>query len=224
MSVGSRFVWGHGLRDLLGLTNAPKWSLHWGVIVGSYYHQLTSSQVFFCHSSITDTVSPSDPPIKRFAQRHIYLGTDAIAARDLGFAMARKGAAGNGIGRTETHLSSGRTSLPTPTSHKRPPSPDYRKCEETRGGSDYPAHKWPCPMSPVRVDSRWDGPPRRRFTPPPAWERDNKDTHPPLLPPRRPEKEREDEKGQGSVLPLVISWFIGQLPPPAAFDSESTHL
>jgi len=224
MSVGSRFVWGHGLRDLLGLTNAPKWSLHWGVIVGSYYHQLTSSQVFFCHSSITDTVSPSDPPIKRFAQRHIYLGTDAIAARDLGFAMARKGAAGNGIGRTETHLSSGRTSLPTPTSHKRPPLPDYRKCEETRGGSDYPAHKWPCPMSPVRVDSRWDGPPRRRFTPPPAWERDNKDTHPPLLPPRRPEKEREDEKGQGSVLPLVISWFIGQLPPPAAFDSESTHL
>ena len=29
-----------------------------------------------------------DPPIKRCAQRHIYLGTDAIAARDLGFARA----------------------------------------------------------------------------------------------------------------------------------------
>jgi len=39
--VGSRFVGGDGLRDLLGLTNAPKWSLHWGVIVGSYCHQLT---------------------------------------------------------------------------------------------------------------------------------------------------------------------------------------
>ncbi|KAF8650367.1 hypothetical protein AX16_005263 [Volvariella volvacea WC 439] len=35
-------------------------------------------------------VYPSDPPIKRFAQRHIYLGTDAIASRDLGFALARK--------------------------------------------------------------------------------------------------------------------------------------
>jgi len=30
-----------------------------------------------------------DPPIKHLVQRHIYLGTDAIAVRDLGFAMAR---------------------------------------------------------------------------------------------------------------------------------------
>ena len=50
-------------------------------------------------------VSPSDPPIKWFAQCHIYLGMDAIAAHDLGFAIARKGAARNGIGRTETQQS-----------------------------------------------------------------------------------------------------------------------
>jgi hypothetical protein len=31
-----------------------------------------------------------DPPIKRFAQRHMYLGTDAITDRDLGFALACK--------------------------------------------------------------------------------------------------------------------------------------
>ena len=34
-----------------------------------------------------------DPPIERFAQRHIYLSIDAIADRDLGFAMARKATA-----------------------------------------------------------------------------------------------------------------------------------
>ena len=28
----------------------------------------------------------------------------------------------------------------------------------------------------------------------PAWERDNKDTHPPLSLPHQPEKEQEDEK------------------------------
>ena len=31
---------------------------------------------------------PADPPIKHFAQRHTYLGTDTIAARDLRFSMA----------------------------------------------------------------------------------------------------------------------------------------
>jgi len=44
------------------------------------------------------------PPIKRLAQRHIYLGMDAIAARDLGFAMARK-ATTSSLGRMETQTS-----------------------------------------------------------------------------------------------------------------------
>jgi len=84
--------------DLKAAQKLEKW-------VAEVYPTGVSSQVFFCHSSITDTVSPSDPPIERFAQHHIYLGMDAIAARDLGFAMARQGAAGNGIGRTETQQS-----------------------------------------------------------------------------------------------------------------------
>jgi hypothetical protein len=63
-----------------------------------------------------------DPPIKRFAQRHIYLGTDAIAQRDLGVALARKestSSAGS-LTRTETQQS---FVFGTPQgSGKRPPS------------------------------------------------------------------------------------------------------
>jgi cleavage stimulation factor subunit 3 len=32
-----------------------------------------------------------DSPIKRLAQRHMHFGTDVIATRDLGFAIARRG-------------------------------------------------------------------------------------------------------------------------------------
>ncbi|KAF8632394.1 hypothetical protein AX17_004835 [Amanita inopinata Kibby_2008] len=87
---------------------------------------------------------PQDPPMKRFAQRHMYLGVDAIASRDLGFAMAKKAgasgasstsgasAAGSGIGgggaplgRTETQqLLMPSTPVSAGTGHKRPSSPD----------------------------------------------------------------------------------------------------
>ncbi|KAM6489260.1 Suppressor of forked protein (Suf) domain containing protein [Amanita muscaria] len=71
-------------------------------------------------------VYPQDPPMKRFAQRHTYLGVDAIASHDLGFAFAKKpgrpsagsvsavsgsqssvsvSAAGAPLGRTETQQS-----------------------------------------------------------------------------------------------------------------------
>jgi len=167
-------------------------------------------------------VYPTDPPIKRFAQRHIYLGTDAIASRDLGFAMARQtGAAGssNSLTRTDTQQSllsnSNHQTGGGNTSHKRPASPDYRKRDD-RPSSDYgSAHKRPRPMSPPIRDrdrERWDGPPRRRAGSP-GWDRDRDRDAPP---PRRIEREREEEKGV--VLPPVISWFVGQLPAPSAFD------
>src|SRR6266545_2628613 len=53
------------------------------------------------HLSCPTNIRSKDPPIKRLAQRHIYLGTDAIADRDLGFAVARR-SGGNSVGRTET--------------------------------------------------------------------------------------------------------------------------
>jgi len=169
-------------------------------------------------------VYPTDPPIKRFAQRHMYLGTDAIAARDLGFAVARQnGTTGSStlIGRTDMQLSllatlnqqTAAVSTINTQSHKRPASPDYRKRDE-RPPVDYgPAYKRPRPMSPAPRDrdrERWEGPPRRRS---PGWDRDRERDGPP---PRRIERDREEEKIV--VLPPVISWFIGQLPASSAFD------
>ncbi|KAF9460965.1 hypothetical protein BDZ94DRAFT_1238063 [Collybia nuda] len=179
-------------------------------------------------------INDLDPPIKLFAQRHMYLGLDAIAARDLGFAMARKVANGSGpMGRSETQqsLASAVASASMPSAinpHKRPSSPDYRKRDERGvgsgggggGGGDYSqGHKRPRALSPaVRDrdrDGRWD-PPRRRFSPPPpAWERENRE-RPPLPPPRI--QEREEEKPRILTVPPVISWFIGELPSAASFD------
>jgi cleavage stimulation factor subunit 3 len=191
---------------------------------------------FFSRTNI-DFINP-DPPIKLFAQRHMYLGLDAIAARDLGFAMARKVANGTGaLGRSETQQSLVSTT-PAINLHKRPSSPDYRKREERSGGSgsgsgggggggDYSqGHKRPRPLSPVvrdrERDGRWDGPPRRRFSPPPppSWERESRD-RPPLPPPRI--QEREEEKPRLPTVPPVISWFIGELPSATSFDGKQCH-
>ncbi|KAG5340689.1 hypothetical protein C0989_000732 [Termitomyces sp. Mn162] len=174
-------------------------------------------------------VYPLDPPIKRFAQRHTHLGTDAIAAQDLGFTLARKasktgaqtlenaiiapsnsGSRGNGGGSGSNN---------NIASHKRAVSPDYRE----RGGGvseDYPqSHKRTRGMSPPpprikRDRNRWDPPPssrRRHSPPPPSWEREGRDGAP--LPPPR-----EKEKPKVASLPNVISWFIGELPTPSSFD------
>ncbi|KAG6856078.1 hypothetical protein H0H87_007608, partial [Tephrocybe sp. NHM501043] len=173
-------------------------------------------------------VYPSDPPIKRFAQRHTYLGTDAIAAQDLGFAMARKSA--QSLGRSDTlqlsnppATSSGSApanpSTNAITNIKRPASPDYRKRDERGGGGDYSqSHKRARGNSPPpRNDRDRDRrepppPPRRRFSPPPqsTWERDRERAP---LPPSR-----EEDKPRPVTVPGVISWFVGQLPAPASFD------
>ena len=95
--------------------------------VGMY---LLSRAFFFADGNHKDT------PIKRLAQRHIYLGTDAIADHDLSVAFARRSSA-NGVGRNETvqsALPSSQASAPTP--QKRAASPDYRKRDDGRAG-DY---------------------------------------------------------------------------------------
>ena len=125
----------------------------------------------------------------------MYLGTDAIADRDLGFAIARR-ATNNSIGRTDTStslLTSSQQAIPAPHGHgagassskqQRGASPDYRKREEGRGGDYSAGHKRARPGSPPPArgpdrdrESRWDGPPsRRRFSPPPpaTWEREER--------------------------------------------------
>ncbi|KAF8999433.1 hypothetical protein BDQ17DRAFT_1361005 [Cyathus striatus] len=177
-------------------------------------------------------VYPSDPPIKLFAQRHIYLGTDAIAARDLGVAMARKSssqssvAASNqgGAARSDTQAN-----MNAAAAVKRPPSPDYptRKRDESRGGEYSQGHKRMRGMSPPRGDrdrDRWDGPGaggRRRYSPPPpppVWEREERERGRGGGGPPPRAGEREEEKPRIPAIPAVISNFIGSLPPPSQFD------
>ena len=171
----------------------------------------------------------------------MYLGIDAIADRDLGFAMARKATATSSLGKSETQqslMSSGPTQ-----GTKRVASPDYRsKREDNRGGSggsaDYnnQGSKRMRPSSPPPRgggdrdrETRWEGPSSRRrpFSPPPptsSWDRDDRPRGREPLPPSRTQ-EREEEKPRQVSIPPVISWFVGDLPAASSFDGEfSTFL
>ncbi|CCM04957.1 uncharacterized protein FIBRA_07154 [Fibroporia radiculosa] len=162
---------------------------------------------------------------ERFAERHKYLGTDVIAARDLGYPTARQnslvGRSNGSFGKTETQQSvvsnppSGTQQIAPSSSTKRAQSPEHRRRDEGRG--DYgPPPKRQRPGSPPGRDrdrDRWEGgPPRRRHGTPP-WERERDRDGPP---PRRFKEERDEEKPV--VLPPVLSWFVGMLPAPTAFD------
>ncbi|KAI6040984.1 hypothetical protein EDC04DRAFT_2989123 [Pisolithus marmoratus] len=166
-------------------------------------------------------VYPTDPPIKRFAQRHTYLGTDAIAARDLGFAMAKPAAGGNTATsvaslerRTESFQSMAPAShVPQTQTSKRHSTPDLKRREDSVKPDFGPPSKRQRPLSPPRERDRdrSDGPPhRRRFASPAGWEkeRDRELGH----------LKRERDEDKPSPLPTVLSWFVGQLPNPATFD------
>ncbi|PBK72172.1 Suf-domain-containing protein [Armillaria solidipes] len=170
-------------------------------------------------------VYPNDPPLKRFAQRHVYLGVDAIAARDLGVAIAKKST--SALGRSDT-IQSLLATPPTPVTGgtKRPPSPEHRKPRDDRSGDYGPSHKRARPNSPPLRSSdrdRWessrDGPSSsrgRRYSPPPPSSKDRE--RPPLPPPRRQEKEKDKEEEKPVTLPPVISYFLGSLPSASEFD------
>ncbi|KAH9928857.1 uncharacterized protein B0H18DRAFT_999082 [Fomitopsis serialis] len=168
---------------------------------------------------------PNDPPIKRFAERYKYLGTDAIANRDLGFSLSRQGSGssrsnGSGtLGRTETQMSlisnTASQSQGAPSSSKRPPSPEAhsRRRDDSRAPDYGPPSKRQRAGSRERErDARWDGPPRRRYGSP-GWDRERDRDAPGR---RSMKEEREEEKPV--TLPPVLSWFVGMLPAPSSFD------
>ncbi|KAL0948925.1 hypothetical protein HGRIS_009033 [Hohenbuehelia grisea] len=157
---------------------------------------------------------PADTALKRFAQRYMYLGIDAIASRDLGVSMARATVAptaastsGNQLGRTESQASLAFNS--PKTGHKRPSSPDHRNGRDDGRKSDHaPLAKRQRAQSPPARDrdrDRWDGPPRRRHSPPP------------VPPPRGRDRERDREE-ERPPLPTILPWFLSQLPTAASFD------
>jgi cleavage stimulation factor subunit 3 len=170
-----------------------------------------------------DVLSVTDPPIKRFAQRHTYLGTDAIAARDLGFAMAGRQQVGPGSSSSIEKRTDSLVSI-TSTAHiqppqpppKRQPSPDLKRREDSVKPDFAPPAKRPRPSSPIRDRDRdrfSDGPARKRFGSPAGWEKDrDRELHT-----IKRDREHEDKS---SNLPAVLSWFVGQLPNPASFDGQ----
>ena len=184
--------------------------------------------------------------MKRFAQRHMYLGIDAIAARDLGFAVAKKVGAATAsstssasLGRTETQQALlPPTAMPSTgasgmtAGQKRSSSLEgySRKRNEARGRG---GSKRMREMSPIRPERGRDRDRDRERD----WERDKDkdgtgrrgDGGPSRPPRRRPspgldwdrnDREKEDEK-RGPTLPGVISSFIGELPVASCFDGMS---
>ncbi|KAG1741373.1 hypothetical protein EDB19DRAFT_1705866, partial [Suillus lakei] len=141
-------------------------------------------------------VYPSDPPIKRFAQRHTYLGTDAIAARDLGFAMAARQPAALANDSLFSLTSASHMPVSQPPT-KRAPSPDYKRREGSARPDFGPPSKRQRPSSPPRDRDRerWEGPPRKRFGSPAGWERERDREL------QHVKKDREDDKA--STLPLL---------------------
>lgn len=172
----------------------------------------------------------------------MYLGTDAIADRDLGFAIARRAhpsGAGSILTRTETSTSlltpsqgntSGTAAAPSTVQqgpNKRAASPpEHRKRDESRtggapggGSGEYSSgHKRARPQSPPVRDreTRWG---RRDVPAVPAWDREERGGRGRDGGPRGGQgRDFEEEKGRHVQLPGVVSWFIGELPTPASFD------
>ena len=170
----------------------------------------------------------------------MYLGTDAIADRDLGFAIARRAhpsGAGSTLARTETSTSlltasqgntSGTAAAPSTTQqaqNKRAASPpEHRKRDESRtggvqgaGSGEYSSgHKRARPQSPARErETRWG---RRDVPTVPSWDREERGGRGRDGPRGGQGRDFEEEKGRHVQLPGVVSWFIGELPTPASFD------
>lgn len=176
-----------------------------------------------------------DPPIKLFAQRHICLGIDAIAARDLGAAYARRHIASSvatiqasSQERSTTRISQSLTAGGSQNAGKRPASPD-RKCgakrEEKGGlyGGRYEGgyKRVRAGSSPVRADrdvltrdrDRWALEGRSTPIRGTVSDRDIKREQPAST-----LGQNQLGAGGGVRIPPIISWFIGELPPVSLFD------
>lgn len=169
----------------------------------------------------------------------MYLGTDAIADRDLGFAIACRahpsGAVSTLAARTETWTSplissqgnvSGTVVAPSTIQqgrNKRAVShPEHRKHDESSTGGvqgdglgKYSlGHKRARQQSPARDrEMRWG---RRDLPTAPSWDRGGRGRDGPCT-----GKGFEENKGHHVQLPGMVSWFIGELPTPALFDGTA---
>lgn len=151
-----------------------------------------------------------DPPIKLFAQRYTYLGIDAIAGRDLGFAQRGKQPP---------------PTAPIPTAIQPPTAP----AAEREGGRALDR----APVGPRRTSPE---PRRRREPSPPPAKRFKPSSPPPparrndRAPPR--ERDRWDDGGvtprraaspaqpAKDAIPAPLIYFLSLLPSASAFDGK----
>ncbi len=164
---------------------------------------------------------PTDPPIKRFAERHKYMNIDSIATRDFGFVLNLRSAAARANGSSSSGLLGRTDILQSIVSESAKTSSQTQSSSLKRGSlsdhRDYPS-KRARPGSPSRAHDRdrWDGPSHRRHGSP-AWDRRERERDGPPSTSRRFKDEREEK---GVQLPVVISEFIGALPAANTFDGE----
>lgn len=146
----------------------------------------------------------TDTPIKRFAQRYIYLGIDTIAGHDLGFAQRSRQSPASAAGPIPAPSNTGFAIAP-PTGPASDRIPPRRASPDNRG-----RRREPSP------------PPAKRFkpsSPPPGPARREREPQRPAPPPRRPSPPPPAK--EEPTIPGQLLWFIGTLPSAAAFDGES---
>ncbi|KAF7794503.1 hypothetical protein EIP86_005637 [Pleurotus ostreatoroseus] len=160
---------------------------------------------------------PNDSSIKRFAERHKYFDTDAIAVRDLGFIKGHT-ARSTSLSCTES-IALNASPLATQSPSQSQSQSQSRSSAAVKKRSSSP--------QPHRHESDYGAPPSKRQCTGPSsgrsykqdrWERRRRESLGWNETERRElcrERDREDEKGV--VLPQVLSRFISQLPNPANF-------
>lgn len=164
--------------------------------------------LFVLHSF--DLTHSLDPPIKRFAQRYGYVGIDTVANRDLGFGYRPPAT----ITTSGTSASTSKIESPSAVhsnsassaERKRGPSPDRRREEERKRQRPLSPPLPPRDRDRDRDRDYREGPPRRRFSPPPPrdWER----------------RERDEPSEKQVTVPPVLNGFLGQLPPASTFNGK----
>ncbi|EJD00731.1 Suf-domain-containing protein [Fomitiporia mediterranea MF3/22] len=190
-------------------------------------------------------VYPNDPPIKRFAQRHLYANIDGIANRDLGASRARKEAKdASSLSRSDTipAITLGVPPPSTGTSQiynnggqasftvKRTMSPERLDRERERDRLrreevPKPPHKRPRDGSPPLTKDRWGAPSGSRRYGSPAWGDEERGDRGRVVRidrerdrTRSPARRYDRDEPARPVLPQILNWFVSQLPPPNSFD------
>lgn len=182
---------------------------------------------------LSQVLTLTDSPLKRFAQRFTYHGIDQIALRDLGFGLRSRQPPPPVQSLPPRPISPAkrpapdsprdrRSSIDRDRERSRSPGPGYKRY---RQASPPPPRRYPLPERERDRGPRYNnGPPPRDRSPlpiplPPMPRRDDRGpmpTPPPVMPPPPAVVSQYDRSGVAKPL----AWFISTLPPARAFDGK----